>query len=251
MTNPVRELLIGLQFLTRIPVNLSSAPHRAEIGRSILYYPVIGLLLGLVLAAPLAIAAALGSNIPAGPTAGCMVILWIALTGALHIDGLADAADGWLGGYGNRERTLEIMKDPRSGAAAIAAVLAVILAKFGALLELVEQANWLAILFAPVIGRWAVLVLVLTTPYTATSSLGADLASDCPKRPALVIAIGLPLALIFIVPTLFFAIAVALVGLWLLRRIMLQRLGGATGDTTGASVECVEMLALMAAAFTG
>lgn len=247
--NPVRWFLIAVQFLTRIPVKLKTAPAMAEIGYSILTYPFVGLVIGIALVSPMLLLEILGFSPPPAAAAGLLIFLWVFITGALHLDGLADSADGWLGGFGDRERTLEIMKDPRSGAGALAAVVAVLLMKFGALQAVVTEGQWLIIIATPVIGRAAVLLLVISTRYVPTSQLGADLASHCP-RPAAISVLIVIAALLFVGSCfewrLIAGTAAVLIGFCLLRRQMLQRLGGATGDTTGASVEILETVFLLA-----
>lgn len=102
---------IALQFLSSLPIRLPGMPTPQELGRSLLFYPLVGLLFGailwalngLLLGTPLLLHAAL------------LLTVWVLLSGGLHLDGLADSADAWLGGFGDRERTLTIMKDPRSG----------------------------------------------------------------------------------------------------------------------------------------
>ncbi|HCS46271.1 MAG TPA: adenosylcobinamide-GDP ribazoletransferase, partial [Pseudomonas sp.] len=106
---------IALQFLSSLPIRLPGMPAPRELGRSLLFYPLVGLLFGvilwtlngLLLGTPLLLHAAL------------LLTVWVLLSGALHLDGLADSADAWLGGFGDRERTLTIMKDPRSGPIAV------------------------------------------------------------------------------------------------------------------------------------
>jgi adenosylcobinamide-GDP ribazoletransferase len=104
----LRPFLVALQFLTRLPVHMPEPPDEREIGQSLLYYPLVGLLLGLMLAA-LAWAMRDGSSML---HAALLLAMWVLMTGGLHLDGLADSADAWVGGQGSRERTLAIMKDP-------------------------------------------------------------------------------------------------------------------------------------------
>ena len=126
---------IALQFLSSLPIRLPGMPAPQELGRSLLFYPLVGLLFGgilwafnwLLLGTPLLLHAAL------------LLTVWVLLSGALHLDGLADSADAWLGGFGDRERTLTIMKDPRSGPIAVVTLVLVLLLKFAALLALIEQ----------------------------------------------------------------------------------------------------------------
>ena len=95
--------------------------------------------------------------------AALLLTAWVLLSGGLHLDGLADSADAWLGGFGDRERTLTIMKDPRSGPIAVVTLGLVLLLKFTALVALIEQHNGAALILAPLIGwlGWSAALLVL------------------------------------------------------------------------------------------
>src|SRR3989338_1738452 len=136
-------------------------PAPAAVGRSLLSYPLVGLLLGAVL---LSAQWALQGQAPA-LQAALLLILWVGLTGGLHLDGLADSADAWAGGFGDRERTLAIMQDPRSGPIAVVVLVLVLLLKFAALLALIEQQHSVLLIIVPLISRSALLGLFLTTPY--------------------------------------------------------------------------------------
>jgi adenosylcobinamide-GDP ribazoletransferase len=108
-------LLIALQFLTRLPISLAGMPAPQQIGRSLLWYPVVGLLLGLWL---VGLQQLLGDT-PLPLQTALLLAVWVGSTGGLHLDGLADTADAWVGGFGDRQRSLEIMQDPRSGPIAV------------------------------------------------------------------------------------------------------------------------------------
>ena len=125
----MQSFLIALQFLTSLPVRLDRMPEPQAVGRSLLYYPLVGLLLG----AMLWLVGAVFENASVPLLAALLLTVWVALTGALHLDGLADSADAWLGGFGDRERTLTIMKDPRSGPTAVVVLILLLLLKFVAL----------------------------------------------------------------------------------------------------------------------
>ena len=96
----VKPLLIALQFLTRLPVTTGDWSER-DIGRSMLFYPLVGLLLGLALAG---VTVALRGGAP-GVVAAVLLGMWIFATGALHLDGLADSADAWIGGLRQRAKS--------------------------------------------------------------------------------------------------------------------------------------------------
>ena len=103
----IRPFLVALQFLTRIPTPDINKITDKEIGMSQYYYPVIGLIIGLVLTGSSSLI-----SLSTGVEAALLLAIWVVITGALHIDGLADCADAWIGGYGDKEKTLSIMKDP-------------------------------------------------------------------------------------------------------------------------------------------
>ncbi|QBF28012.1 adenosylcobinamide-GDP ribazoletransferase [Pseudomonas tructae] len=234
---------IALQFLSSLPVRLPGMPAPEQMGRSLLFYPLVGLLFGAVLWGLNALLA--GS--PLLLHAALLLSAWVLLSGALHLDGLADSADAWLGGFGDRERTLLIMKDPRSGPIAVVTLGLVLLLKFCALLALIERGEGLLLLLAPLIGRAALLGLFLCTPYVRSGGLGQALADHLPRRAG---------ALVLLASALLCGLLAGLEGLWVLavatlvfawlRRLMVRRLGGTTGDTAGALLELLELAVLIA-----
>ena len=235
-------LWIALQFLSSLPIRLPGMPEPQQLGRSLLFYPLVGLLFGVILwvfnlvlaGAPLLLHAAL------------LLAVWVLLSGALHLDGLADSADAWLGGFGDRERTLTIMKDPRSGPIAVVTLLLVLLLKFCALLALVEQGHAVMLIIVPLLGRAALLGLFLTTPYVRAGGLGQALADHLPRRAGWWVLGASALACLLIAGVkAIVALVVAFVGFVWLRQVMIRRLGGTTGDTAGALLELLEMAVLV------
>lgn len=233
---------IALQFLSSVPVRLSGMPAPEQMGRSLLFYPLVGLLFGgllwglnlLLAGSPLMLQCAL------------LLCAWVGLSGALHLDGLADSADAWLGGFGDRERTLTIMKDPRSGPIAVVTLMLVLLLKFCALLALVQSGQTLGLLLAPVLGRAAMLGLFLCTPYVRAGGLGQALAQHLPRGAAKGVLVATALGCLLVAGwSAMVALAVALVVFAGLRTVMLKRLGGTTGDTAGALLELLEVAVLV------
>ncbi|MBD8473126.1 adenosylcobinamide-GDP ribazoletransferase [Pseudomonas sp. CFBP 8770] len=233
---------IALQFLSSLPVRLPGMPSPEASGRSLLFYPAVGLLFGVLLWA----ASALLAGTPVLLHAALLLALWVVLSGGLHLDGLADSADAWLGGFGDRERTLLIMKDPRSGPMAVVTLVLVLLLKFCALLALLEQGQQAALVLAPVLARAAMLGLFMGTPYVRAGGLGQALADHLPRRAGAWLLAGVAL-----VSLAFCGVGVSLLvlaGFMALRRQMIKRLGGTTGDTAGAMLELLELLVLLGAA---
>ncbi|MHC6224471.1 adenosylcobinamide-GDP ribazoletransferase [Pseudomonas sp. X10] len=233
---------IALQFLSSLPVRLPGMPAPEQMGRSLLFYPLVGLLFGLLLWA----ASGLLQGTAAPLHAALLLACWVLLSGALHLDGLADSADAWLGGFGDRERTLQIMKDPRSGPIAVVTLMVVLLLKFCALWVLVDVGQGALLVLAPVLGRAALLGLFLCTPYVRPGGLGQALSDHLPRRagPWVLLASALLcLGLGGLRGGLALLLAV-LVFTWL-RYLMCRRLGGTTGDTAGALVELLELAVLL------
>ncbi len=234
-------LLIALQFLTRLPVCLPGMPESAAIGRSLLWYPLVGLLIGgLLLGLHLLLASA-----PVLLHAALLLAAWVALSGGLHLDGLADTADAWVGGYGDRERTLAIMKDPRSGPIAVVVLMLVLLLKFAALVALLQAGQWAALLLAPWLGRALLPLLFLTTAYVRAGGLGEALSQHLPRQQLPLLLAVNALAMLAFGWSAALAIGTALLTFYLLRRAFISRLGGTTGDTAGALLELAECAVLV------
>ncbi|MFR0675347.1 adenosylcobinamide-GDP ribazoletransferase [Enterobacterales bacterium AW_CKDN230030176-1A_HGKHYDSX7] len=233
---------IALQFLSSLPVTLPGMPTPRQLGRSLLWYPVVGAVFGTVL---WLVSQALGGT-PAYLHAALLLSLWVMLSGALHLDGLADSADAWLGGFGDRERTLRIMKDPRSGPIAVVTLVLVLLLKFCALLALIEQGDGIALFVAPVIGRAALLALFLCTPYVRPGGLGEALAQYLPVRQGWwVLGTSALACLLCLGGAGLMTLCLVLVAFLGLRAAMMRRLGGTTGDTAGALLELLETVVVV------
>jgi adenosylcobinamide-GDP ribazoletransferase len=228
------------QFLTRLPTPpVTYAPEHA--GRSVLYYPLVGAVIGAILAVAHVV---LGVAVPQ-VQAALLSVTWVAMTGGLHLDGLADSADAWAGSQGDRERALAIMKDARSGPAGVTAIALVLVVKFAALSVLLQSASWSALLVAPMLGRAAIVALFLTTPYVRPEGLGAAHAAHLPRAGAWLVLGASGIVGAAPGTSSAWAVVAASVTVYLLRRMMRTRLGGATGDTLGGACELTEAVVLV------
>lgn len=224
----------ALSFLTRIPVPRGS--HPGGWSRSVRYYPVVGLVIGGVLAGfDLAVA----SWFPAGVRGVLLLGLWVWLTGGLHLDGWMDVADGF-GSYRSRERTLEIMKDSRVGAMGVIAAILLLLLK-ASVLASTPDPLWIPLLMAPMFGRWALLLAIRFFPYLTQDGIGKGLREGL----TLISLAGATLLTLLVAVGIagfqglwFFVIPLVWVLLW--ARLAWKRLGGWTGDLYGALVEATE-----------
>lgn len=240
----LKHFFLAISFLTRIPVPNLGQLEPPDFARAALFYPAVGAVIGVILCIPLL----LFPHAPPLLLAAILTVIWAMVTGGLHLDGLADSADAWLGGFGDPAKTQRILKDPLVGAAGVIALVGVLLLKFAALVAVLENAAWWLILIAPVIGRILILLLFLTTPYVRAEGLASAVTAHLPRTTAIWIVTG-GLLLGFTVSGS--GLLVVLLGFWLLRRLMLQRLQGCTGDTAGATVEIGEMLWLVGCCVSG
>ncbi|WP_018873046.1 adenosylcobinamide-GDP ribazoletransferase [Thioalkalivibrio sp. ALJ16] len=239
---------LAVQFLTRLPTP-ALKPRPEDLGRALLAYPLVGLVLGLLLAlVGMALMAIPG--VPSLLVAALLLALWVGLTGALHLDGLADSVDAWVGSHRDPERARAIMKDPASGPMAVAALILVLLIKFAALVAVVEAGAWLVLLVAVVLGRAALPGLFLLVPYVSPQGLGAAMAAHLPRRLArAVLAVtGLLIVLLALLAwqwTLILGLAATLLLVPAIAAFLRRWLGGFTGDTAGAGLELVEVATLV------
>ena len=241
----VQPAVCAFQFLTRIPLRTNETFSDKILGRSILYYPFVGLTIGLMLV----IAGHFLDTIFADSLVAILTLtLWVMITGALHIDGLADTSDAWVGGLGSKQRTLEIMKDPAAGPVGVSAIVLILLIKAFALHALLSSsANFLLLVFSPVLARTAILFLFLTTPYIREKGIGSASIENMDKRLAQLVCISIVFILLLLSPLqAISALIVSGIIFMLLRQAMLKRLNGCTGDTTGAMVEILETGILLA-----
>jgi adenosylcobinamide-GDP ribazoletransferase len=239
----IRPLALALQLLTRLPVPALTAPPQPwELGQAVLFFPLVGLLIGALLAG---LYTALWWADP-GVVAALVLAIWVLLTGGLHLDGLADTADAWIGGQGDRERTLAIMKDPRSGPMAISTIVLILLNKFAALQTLLASDAQYVLLLAPVWGRAMIVLLLVTTPYVRPDGLGSPYADTLPRWNSVLLVALVVLATIVLLEWSGGLLVVVLgIGFIGLRHAWMMQLGGVTGDTLGATCELMEMLTLL------
>ncbi len=243
LTAYAKAMVLAFMFLTRLPMPRLQSVSPEDNGRAMACFPLVGLCLGFMLAAVGAWAVA--ADKPA-LGAALVVACWAAITGGIHLDGLADSADAWLGGHGNPERAMEIMKDPRAGSAAVVAVGILFLLKFAAVYTLLAAGSWWPIALAPALGRALSLSLFLTTPYVRPGGLASDQVKHLPRTLAWALVAACVAWGLWLGQWAMLLAALALL-LWLRRRLI-ARLGGTTGDTAGALLELGEALALVAAA---
>ncbi len=239
-----KAFFLAMALLTRLPIPKLENISTHDSGRSTLFYPVVGLIIGLILYFPLALFP------QASPLllAAIITVIWAMITGGLHLDGLADSADGWLGGTADKEKTLKIMKDPVVGAAGAIAIVCILLLKFAVLSAIFQhvsrhhESSAAIIILAPFIGRSMILLLMLISKNANPNSMANEVTNHLPKNANAWLIGG---SFLIVSYFSFSGLLFALVIFWLTRRLMHKRLGGYTGDTLGATVEITEVMFLM------
>lgn len=243
----MKALIAALQFLTVLPLPVPAnwSIGERELRRSVLFFPVVGLLMGAAVAA---LDLGLTRALPAAPAAVLVVLALLLFSGGLHMDGLADTADGFLSSR-PRERILEIMKDSRSGPMAIAVVTCVLALKMAVVASLPEAGRWQALVLMVLAGRCVLVVQMNALPYARPDGgLASVFRKDKtgPRRGIesvwACVVLGLAAWLLLALPGLVAAGAVVLTIL-LFCLHSYRKIGGFTGDTLGAGCEISEAAA--------
>jgi len=244
------SLAAAVKFLTSVPVPERWTGDASALGRSVPWFPVVGLAAGGVLGA---VCFGLQLVLPALPVAVVLVALMAGVSGGLHLDGLSDTADGFFSSR-PRERVLEIMKDSHIGAMGVIAIVLVVLLKVALVASLDDDLRWRLVLLAVVAGRCVFPVTMMLLPYArpegGLATIFAASATPAPRRWATLawgVVVG-PAAGYLLAGWLGLAAGAAGVVLALALCVYTRyRIGGYTGDTLGAGCELTELVPLAVA----
>lgn len=239
------KLLAALQFLTTIPLPLRHKTTAEELGRSAACFPLVGLIIGFILA---------GLNwlfslvLPPALVNVLLIVSMVILTGGLHLDGLSDTCDG-IGGQKTVEERWQVMHDSRVGSFGVIGIALMLLVKYAALSSIPSQLMMIALIFMPVVSRWAMVYAVFAYPYARPSGLGKFFKQGT-RWPGFTIAtfIIFTIALVLI-PLINLAALITIICIWLIATLMAvyleSKFDGLTGDTYGAINEVAEASTLI------
>ncbi len=235
------SLALALRYLTIVPIPGGAHLEPTTLGRAAPWFPLIGLALGLIVAAG---ERAIGVVFPSLLDALLAVTLWKLLTGGLHLDGLADCLDGLVGrDAGDR---LRIMRDSRIGAFGAVGLILFLLLEVASVSELASAARWRAFAAAPALARAMPPLIAWVFPPATPLGQGAMFRSGLTRmRVAVAVALGgvITVAALGRAGLLVFAlVAVASLGVG---RFFTRQLGGVTGDVLGAAIETAELIVLL------
>jgi adenosylcobinamide-GDP ribazoletransferase len=238
----MRGLILSIQFLTRLPVPAVSDFRPAELAAGAAWFPLVGALVGALVA--------LAMHLTAGtdPWLGalCGMLAWLAITGGLHLDGLADVADAMGAAHGDPERFMAVLKDPHVGAFGVMALLAAIIARLVLLMLWLKLAIslWGIVLLAAW-ARWGALVWSQSLP-SISAGFGERFAWQLSTAQLLFSGVLLFVASIWWLPALAWLAPLSVAAWWGWLR---WRIRGMSGDCLGAGIEVCEILMLAGAVF--
>jgi len=236
--------LLAWEFLTILPGGKSGREVNPRLlGQSMAYYPLIGLLLGLILWAAFRV---FSLAFPRPLCDGLVLLVLVLITGALHLDGMADTLDGMAAGRSAEER-LQIMKDHRVGTFGVVGLILVLGIKFLAINSLPEEIIGKSLVAALAISRWSMVQLIYRAPYARPEGGLGRVFKENVKRREMILATATSLVLGVLLFRFWGALLWLIIGVFTLGiQVLFQRkIGGVTGDVLGAANEVNEILALL------
>lgn len=249
MTRQLRLFLVALQFYSRVPVTGRLARwvgwNPALLGPATRYFPLVGALLALIQGLVFVLASL---TLPHPVAVLLAMVVGLMLTGAFHEDGWADFCDAF-GGAADRERTLEIMRDSRIGAYGALGVLMLLLLRFETLAHI--DSGWIvaALVCAAAFSRGCAVLLMIGLPYAREEDDQAKARPVARELGAIDAVVALALSLLPVLVLMIWtgdgtpgglAVALALIGTMVVRRLVRRRLGAYTGDCLGAVQQVAE-----------
>ncbi len=236
----MKRLILMLQFLTKLPLPFKIDAKEEDFSKGIIYFPVVGLVIGALMAG-LYIGLSAITNIM---IASVLVIVFeIFITGGLHLDGLADSFDG-LYSYRDKDRMLEIMKDSRVGTNGVLILIVNIVLKMVLLISIDPEMVPTLLLLMPVVSRLMVVLLSAISKYARNNGMGGFFIGKTTKLQ-LVITIILVLVMHLIYLEGLFLLGMIIILTLIYRYHVYSKIDGITGDVLGAVVEMSEVFYLM------
>jgi len=255
----LRDLSLAIRFLTIIPVisfpssnntNQNDEVLAENFANSMAFFPLVGMIIGILLVLLRRIFYYLVVSSLVGDA--LVLIVWIWLSGGLHLDGFADSVDGFVGGH-DKEEILKIMKDNSTGAKGVVALVSLLLLKFVLLAEMPLLLKDVALFFTPAIGRWSMVIAAfLGKPARLKNSMGKLFMDYVGWREVIfasltMAVIGILLFGLYLLPLVIIGMGIVL----LILKYCQKRIGGISGDILGAINEIVEVSILLTVCILG
>jgi adenosylcobinamide-GDP ribazoletransferase len=240
----IAELPLAISFLTILPVIDRRPASDEAVAGSFAWFPIVGFLIGVALVGEDWLLAFYFAQVIRSVL---IIVSLTVITGAVHLDGLADSADA-LGAGRDRERALDILHDSRVGTFGASAIFFDLTLKILALSTLAGHRRYAALIFAPTLARWAMLIVAAGLPYLRTAGSGSTLLSGkISGARTTVVAIFTLVVMLTLGEsrTVTVATAVTIAIVFAMRSFYRRWLGGVTGDLIGACGELVEIAVLV------
>ena len=239
------RFLAALQFLTTIPISWQHKVSPEELGRSAGYFPVVGLIIGIIL---------IGLNwlfsliLPSAVVNALLIVSLALLSGALHLDGFNDTCDG-IAGHKITEDRWQVMHDSRAGGFGVSGGILLLLVKYASLNSIPTTMIMMSLVLMPVISRWAMVYAIFAYPYARPSGLGKVFKQGT-SWPGFAMATLIALVVLI---TLALLSGLAIISIMFLTWVMTvamtaylkSKFSGLTGDTYGAINEVAEVSVLI------
>lgn len=239
----MRLYFIAIQFLTIIPLPFPVRCGEQDLGRSLSFFPLVGLTLGTLL---VGVNHILSTILPRGIVDLLLIASLAVVTGVLHLDGVADVCDG-LAARGGKERFLAVMKDSRTGAAGAIGLILVLLLKYQALLHLPEDVKQQALFCFPMFGRFAMVQMIVGARNARSEGLGTSFIGGAGWFTLLMAVLITLAGAVLLIGVQGLWIFVAVYSITFLMKTWFHRtIGGVTGDVIGCAGELSEILCLLA-----
>ncbi len=244
------SFLFALSFLTIIPVLYRRQISPGEAGRSIAYFPVVGIIIGLILAA---LNWLLSLFLPSMIVNGLLIVSLVVISGALHLDGFVDTCDG-LAGHKAVEDRWAVMHDSRAGAFGIIGAVLLLLVKYVSLSSVPGSLLMVTLVLVPVLSRWAMAYAVFAYPYARPDGLGKSFKQGASWQgfavaTAITLAAAIGLARLANAAYFYLTGLAIMSGVWVVviavAAYLKRKFSGLTGDTYGAINEVAEVTVLI------
>ena len=236
------RFLDALRFLTIIRVPRRGKASPEEVARSLGYFPLVGVIIGLILAGLYWL---LSLVLPSSVVSGLLIVISVVLSGGLHLDGFVDTCDG-IAGHKDAEARWQVMHDSRAGAFGIVGVFCLLLVKYVSLNSIPPTLMMATLVLMPVLSRWAMVYAIFAYPYARPSGLGRVFKEEASWWKLTVATL---IALAVVIPWFRWAGLVIMLGVWVIAVAMAaylrRKFSGLTGDTYGAINEVAEVSVLL------
>lgn len=241
VSNGVKRFLLALQFLTILPVRIEAGLNEKDFGASLIYFPLVGLLTGLLLCGCFF----LFSFLPDAVRAALILLVSIVISGGIHLDGFADTCDAF---YGNKpkEKILEIMRDSHIATMAVIGLCALLLLKFSLLANIPARYLWKLLILMPIFSRYCQVIACVSCGYARNDGKAKYFVEYAGRKEFLIATVFTALFSLLLMKLKGVSLlALCLFFAWLFIMRIKRRIGGMTGDTIGAISEAAEVFVLL------